>query len=69
MKTKLVFLRGLESGPHGSKYQTLRDLDPELIAPDCTGIGDLESRLRIIEDSLAGVDRMVIVGSSLGGLA
>lgn len=69
MKTKLVFLHGLESGPYGWKYQALRDLDPELIAPDCTGVDDLESRLRIIEDRLAGVDRMVIVGSSFGGLA
>ncbi len=68
-KTTLVFLHGLESGPHGSKYHALLELDPALIAPDCSGIDDLEARLAVIEASLAGVERMVIVGSSFGGLA
>ncbi len=69
MKPKVVFLHGLESGPHGSKYQALRHLDPELVSPDCTGIANLDERLEIIEDCLAQVERMVIVGSSFGGLA
>jgi pimeloyl-ACP methyl ester carboxylesterase len=68
MKTQLVFLHGLESGPHGSKYQALRNLDPDIISPDCTGISDISKRLKVIENSLAGVERMVIVGSSFGGL-
>jgi pimeloyl-ACP methyl ester carboxylesterase len=69
MKARLVFLHGLESGPHGSKYQALRNLDPELISPDCRGISDIGERLAIIEEALAGVEKMVIVGSSFGGLA
>ena len=69
MTTKLVFLHGLESGPHGSKYHALCELDAELLAPDCSGLGDLNARLEVIEASLVGVERMVIVGSSFGGLA
>jgi pimeloyl-ACP methyl ester carboxylesterase len=69
MKTKLVFLHGLESGPHGSKYHALRQLDPDLLAPDCTGLTGIGERLDVIEAELAATDRMVIVGSSFGGLA
>ena len=69
MKAKLVFLHGLESGPQGSKYQALQELDTEMIAPNCQGINDIAERLQIIEDSLEGVERMVLVGSSFGGLA
>ena len=68
-KTTLVFLHGLESGPHGSKYHALLELDPTLIAPDCSGIDDLQARLAVIETCLAKVEKMVIVGSSFGGLA
>ncbi len=69
MRTTLVFLHGLESGPHGSKYHALRELDPDLVAPDCTGITGIAERLEVIEADLADADRMVIVGSSFGGLA
>ena len=69
MKAKLVFLHGLESGPQGSKYQALQELDTEMIAPNCQGITDIAERLQIIQDSLEGVERMFIVGSSFGGLA
>jgi pimeloyl-ACP methyl ester carboxylesterase len=69
MRPRLVFLHGLESGPHGSKYQALRNLDREPISPDCSGVSDIGERLAIIEEALAGVEKMVIVGSSFGGLA
>lgn len=69
MKPQLVFLHGLESGPHGSKYQALRKLDPNILTPDCTGILGIDKRLEVIEESLAEVEWMVIVGSSFGGLA
>jgi alpha-beta hydrolase superfamily lysophospholipase len=64
----LVFLHGLESGPHGSKYQALRDLDPQVLAPDCEGILDLDARLAIVERELTGLNDLVLVGSSFGGL-
>ncbi len=69
MKTRLVFLHGLESGPHGSKYQALLEIDPEVIAPDCSGLDRIQDRLGVIEACLEGVEQMVLVGSSFGGLA
>jgi pimeloyl-ACP methyl ester carboxylesterase len=65
----VVFLHGLETGPHGSKYQALRRLFPELMAPDCEGVLDIEQRLGIIERELRGRSQLVLVGSSFGGLA
>ncbi len=69
MTARLVFLHGLESGPHGSKFQALRSLDPEIVSPDCAGVTDMGERLEIIGSSLAGIGRLVLVGSSFGGLA
>ena len=66
---KLLFLHGLESGPHGSKYQALRWMFGEVLAPDCSGVRDAGRRLEII---LGEVDRerepLLVVGSSMGGL-
>lgn len=69
MNPRIVFLHGLESGPHGSKYQALSALAPGVMAPDCTGIFDLKDRLAVIERELAGIGRMILVGSSFGGLS
>lgn len=66
---EIVFLHGLESGPHGSKYQALRQAFGEVAAPDCTGVYDEAQRLEIIRAALA--DRsapLLVVGSSMGGL-
>jgi pimeloyl-ACP methyl ester carboxylesterase len=69
MQQQLVFLHGLESGPHGSKYQTLARLGlGEVLAPNCEGIQDPALRLQIIERELTDHRRMVLVGSSFGGL-
>ena len=69
MPKTLVFLHGLESGPHGSKYHTLLGLGlGEVIAPDCTGIMDVPTRLAIIETALGEHTELVLVGSSFGGL-
>lgn len=64
----LVFLHGLESTPYGSKYQALRAVWPTVLAPDTQGVLDLEQRLAIVERELAGLDDLVLVGSSFGGL-
>lgn len=69
MKPRLVFLHGLESGPHGSKYHALLDIDPKIIAPDCSGLNDIHERLNVIGKCLEGIERMILVGSSFGGLA
>ncbi|MBM4343106.1 MAG: alpha/beta fold hydrolase [Deltaproteobacteria bacterium] len=65
---QLVFLHGLESGPHGSKFQALYDLDPAVHAPDFEGVFDLDARMAIAERDLADRGRLVLVGSSFGGL-
>jgi len=66
---KILFLHGLESGPHGSKYQALKAVFNEVIAPDCSGIQNENERLEVI---LAEVDEtagpLLVVGSSMGGL-
>jgi len=64
----LVFLHGLETGPHGSKYQALRELDADLLAPDCEHVMDLDARMAIVERDLADKTDLVLVGSSFGGL-
>ncbi|MCW8858880.1 MAG: alpha/beta hydrolase [Deltaproteobacteria bacterium] len=66
---KILFLHGLESGPHGSKYQALKEIFGEIIAPDCTGVKDEAERLRIIQTELStGKETFLVVGSSMGGL-
>lgn len=64
----IVFLHGMESGPHGSKYHLLRELDPQILAPDCAGVHDLPARMAIVERELAGKQNLLLVGSSFGGL-
>ncbi|MEY3013905.1 MAG: hypothetical protein RIT45_2640 [Pseudomonadota bacterium] len=66
---QIVFLHGLESGPHGGKYRSLAARFGEVASPDCEGLLDIEPRLqraRACLDALAGP--VVLVGSSFGGL-
>ncbi|ORJ55899.1 alpha/beta hydrolase [Geothermobacter hydrogeniphilus] len=66
---KILFLHGLESGPHGSKYQALKNRFGDVLAPDCTGIFDAEQRLVVILDTLRDEKGpFLVVGSSMGGL-
>jgi pimeloyl-ACP methyl ester carboxylesterase len=62
--SRTFFLHGLESGPHGSKYQALRAAFPDTGSPDFSGMMDFDTRLRKALD--AGVEG-VLVGSSFGG--
>lgn len=66
---KLLFLHGLESGPHGTKYQALKKTFGEVVSPDCSGIIDPQERLQVILAALeAFSDNLLVVGSSMGGL-
>ncbi len=66
---RVVFLHGLESGPHGSKYQLLGGLGlGEVLAPDCYGVLDPGERLLRIREVLKGEASLLLVGSSFGGL-
>lgn len=62
----LYFFHGLESGPHGSKYQRLRESN-RVFAPDFQGM-DVWERLDKIECETQGLRNLIIVGSSYGGL-
>lgn len=66
---RILFLHGLESGPHGRKFQALTWMFSEVLAPDCSGVTDARQRLEII---LRALDRnpvpFLVVGSSMGGL-
>ncbi len=62
----LMFFHGLESGPVGRKSIALRERFPAIEAPDFRG-RDLPARMRIAEEATRD-RRVVIVGSSFGGL-
>jgi len=66
----ILFLHGLESGPHGTKYQALSAaFGPGIIAPDCTGINDPEERLQKVAEALEDAEGpFICCGSSFGGL-
>lgn len=65
----ILFLHGLESGPHGSKYQALQEIFGEVLAPDCTGVMDETERLKIIQREIGFKEgQFLVVGSSMGGL-
>lgn len=63
---KVLFCHGLESGPHGSKYQALCDAGHEVVAPDCRGLS-LRERVDAVARILKEL-RPYVVGSSYGGI-
>ncbi len=66
---KILFLHGLESGPHGSKYKALKAVFNDVTAPDCSGILDEDERLQVICNVIDKTnDPYLVVGSSMGGL-
>lgn len=62
----LLFCHGLESGPHGSKYQALCDAGHQVIAPDCRALS-LRERVDIVVPLIREL-KPYVVGSSYGGL-
>src|SRR5690554_501553 len=62
----IYFFHGLESGPHGSKYQRLSESFP-VFSPDFQGM-DIWERLEKIERETRRMQNLVLVGSSYGGL-
>ena len=62
----VLFLHGLESSSRGTKAQWFSKHFPAVRLHDYDG--DLEQRLTQLEDHVVGLDRLVLVGSSFGGL-
>ncbi len=65
--TPIYFFHGLESGPHGTKYNRLSE-DYEVVSPDFEGMMDIWERLEKAERITEGMTDLVVVGSSFGGL-
>jgi pimeloyl-ACP methyl ester carboxylesterase len=61
-----VFIHGLESTSQGTKGRYFRGRYPEMIIEDYPG--NLEARMEKLEAGLAGKDKLMLVGSSYGGL-
>ena len=61
-----LFLHGLDSSIEGTKAQWFRRHFPGVRLQNYTG--DLAERLAQLEAQVAGLERLVLVGSSFGGL-
>jgi pimeloyl-ACP methyl ester carboxylesterase len=63
----LFFCHGLESTPHGRKYQALVAAGARPIAPDFQGM-DLATRVATLRPLLLAAPNAIVVGSSYGGI-
>ncbi|MCL2790655.1 MAG: alpha/beta fold hydrolase [Desulfobulbus sp.] len=61
-----LFLHGLDSSTRGTKAQWFRAHFPQVGMRDYDG--DLDRRLAQLEEQTAGGERLILVGSSFGGL-
>lgn len=66
MENTLVFIHGLESTARGAKGQYFSQNFPRMIIEDY--VGAFTTRMRKLNEVLAGKTSMIIVGSSYGGL-
>ena len=66
MNNTLVFIHGLESSARGNKGQYFHSHFPDMIIEDYTG--SFSERMKKLETVLANRDRLILVGSSYGGL-
>lgn len=61
-----IFLHGLDSSPQGTKAQYFAKHYEDMIIPHFTG--DLEDRMQSLYGILKDKDKIILVGSSFGGL-
>jgi pimeloyl-ACP methyl ester carboxylesterase len=61
-----IFIHGLDSISMGTKARYFRERFPETLIPDFSG--SLASRMAVLDQILAGLDDLILVGSSFGGL-
>ncbi len=66
MEKTLFFLHGLDSSGRGFKAQWFTRHFPDMHIHDYAG--DLAARMRQLEEECRGLSRLVLVGSSFGGL-
>lgn len=69
--TTVIFSHGQESGPWGTKIRAMaelvRSLGYEADSIDYRGIADPAARVDKLLDEAGGIERPVLVGSSMGG--
>ena len=61
-----VFLHGLDSSSQGTKGRWLAERFPGVRRRDYSG--DLDERLQQLTDQVDGLDHLILIGSSFGGL-
>ncbi len=61
-----LFLHGLDSSTQGTKARWFREYFPQVRMRDYTG--DLSQRLAQLEEQVQGLEELILVGSSFGGL-
>ena len=66
MNATRVFIHGLESSSRGTKGTYFRKRYPDMIIEDYSG--SFPRRMEKLEDLLENKDRLILVGSSFGGL-
>ena len=66
MKTKRIFIHGLESTSRGTKGAFFRKNYPDMILEDYAG--PLEQRMEKLTETLRHETGLILVGSSFGGL-
>lgn len=66
MQANRVFIHGLESTSQGTKGVYFRKHFPDMMIDDYTG--PLEERMAKLTTLMEGKDRLILVGSSYGGL-
>jgi len=66
-ETKIIFCHGLESGPHGSKYQAMTAAGLAVVAPDGQGKNLGERLIAVLAEARSSSGPCVLVGSSYGG--
>jgi len=72
MKPLVIFAHGKESGPWGSKIKHLAGIaernGAQVLSPDYSDLMDPDDRVkRLLELPLPAHDRLILVGSSMGG--
>ena len=61
-----IFIHGLDSSPKGKKALYFKEKFPDMLIPHF--VGDLDQRMKLLNECLKGRDGIILVGSSLGGL-
>lgn len=61
-----IFLHGLDSSPQGTKARYFAEHYKDMIIPHFTG--NLEDRMQLLYETLKDKEKIILVGSSFGGL-